>query len=189
VSVAGLTLEYRVGNVPAGDDMLQRMAVAFDRAGSELEDFGAHVFPKMVPVFEAELAKQFDAEGAGPNRGSWAALSPAYEEWKGRNYPGQPILVRTGALRDALTMSEGSHALRDFGRQTFNYGTSGLPYASFHQSGTARMPDRPPFDLTVEFEMDIQRAALAGAREAIHAAGADEFISKQIAEDTAGWLT
>jgi phage gpG-like protein len=185
--ISGLSIEYRVGNAPSGEDTLERMSVAFERAGSELSDFGTHTFPKMIPVFEEEVARQFDAEGRGPNVGSWAQLSPAYEEWKGQNYPGKPILEREGALRDALTESSAPHALRDFSSTEFNYGTDGLEYASFHQSGTANMPDRPPFDFTGEFEREVQRAALAGAREALQASGADEFIESSIADDVEGF--
>lgn len=181
--ISGLSIEYRVGNVPSGEDTLQRMTAAFERAGSELADFGTHVFPKMVPVLEAEVARQFAAEGRGPHAGSWAQLSPAYEAWKGQNYPGRPILERTGALKDALTSSSSSHALRDFSTTAFNYGTEGLDYGSLHQSGTRDMPDRPPFDFTTDFENDVQRVALEGAREALHAAGADEFINESIASD------
>jgi len=185
--ISGVKLEYRVGNVPSGDDTLERMSVAFERAGGELADFGTHTFPKMVPVFEAELERQFAAEGRGPNVGHWAALSPAYEEWKGRNYPGMPILQRTGAMREALTESGAAHAFRDFSTTEFNFGTSGLDYASFHQSGTADMPDRPPFDFSGEFEREVQRVALEGARDALHAAGADEFIESSIADDVEGF--
>lgn len=181
--IGGISIEYRVGNVPSGDDTLERMTLAFERAGSELQDFGTHVFPKMVPVFEEELGEQFAAEGRGPNAGSWAALSPAYEAWKGEHYPGKGILERTGAMRDALTSSSASHALRDFSSTEFNFGTAGLEYPSFHQSGTSRMVDRPPFDFTASFEHELQRAGLEGAREAIHAAGADEFIEESIASD------
>lgn len=186
--ISGLRIEYEVGNVPAGEDTLQRMTVAFERAGGELSDFGAHVFPKMVPVFEAELEKQFDAQGRGPNRGSWSELSPAYGEWKGENYPGAPILVREGLLEAALINSSASHAFRDFNQTEFNYGTQGLPYASFHQSGTRKMPDRPPFDFTGDFEREVQRVALEGAREALHASGADEFINESIGGDVEDFL-
>ena len=186
--ISGIHIEYRVGNVPSGDDTLERMSVAFERAGAELADFGSHVFPKMVPVFEAEVARQFDAQGRGPNTGSWAELSPAYGEWKGENYPGAPILVREGALRDALIDSNAPGAFRDFSQAELNYGTQGLPYASFHQSGTSKMPDRPPFDFTGDFERDVERVALEGAREAIHASGADEFVSESIGSDVEEFL-
>lgn len=181
--ISGLSIEYQVGNVPSGEDTLERMSVAFERAGGELSDFGTHTFPKMVPVFEAELERQFGAEGRGPNVGGWAQLSPAYEEWKGQNYPGKPILERTGALKDALTDSSASHAFRDFSTTEFNFGTAGLEYASFHQSGTGRMPDRPPFDFTADFEREVQRVALEGARDALQASGADEFIEQSITDD------
>lgn len=176
--ISGLKIEYRVGNVPAGDDVLERMSLAFERAGDNVTDFGKFVFPKLVPVFEAELAGQFDSEGRGPNKGTWAQLSERYATWKALNYPGARILERTGALREALTSSSSSYARREIQTDQFNFGTVGVEYASFHQSGTDFMPDRPPFDFTDELEQNIEAAAREGVREAMRAAGADEFLSE-----------
>ena len=92
MSVIGLTVEYRIGS-ESGPDSLQRMGVAFERAGAEVADFGKHVFPLLSPIFEAAETRQFDAQGGGPVAGSWAELSAVYADWKEQHYPGQPLLV------------------------------------------------------------------------------------------------
>jgi phage gpG-like protein len=176
VSAVAITLEYQVGT-ETGEQVLERMAVAFERAGAELADFGKHIFPELVPVLEAGAKRQFDTEGSGPSAGAWAQLSEAYAAWKAGAHPGEPILVATGALRDALTVDGSTHALRDYSSSQFNFGTTGLEYASFHQTGTASMPARPPFDFGPEFERELLRAAAAGVRAAVKEATLDEYAT------------
>lgn len=164
-----IELTYAVGS-DSGPDSLGRLAAAFERAGDEVKDFGKHVFPRLVSVFEAELEQQFSDEGHGPMRGAWAPLSESYAKWKSANYPGATKLVRTGELRAALTKS-GPNAKRVTTGDTFDFGTVGVPYASFHQLGTARMPVRPPFDFGPDFERKFQKAAQRGIIDAVRAAG------------------
>lgn len=176
--ISGFRVEWQVGNVPSGEDTLEQMAFAFERAGDNLTDFGRFVFPKLMPVFEAEESKQFDAEGQGPARGAWAQLSERYAAWKDAHYPGARILERTGALREALTSSSSPFAMRAITTDTFDFGTVGVEYASFHQTGTTFMPDRPPYDFGDDFESTVRDAALIGVREAMAEAGADKFVSE-----------
>lgn len=178
MTAVAITVEYQVGQ-QSGEQTLERMAVAFERAGAECADFGKHIFPELVPVMEAGAKRQFDTEGSGPNAGAWPQLSEAYAAWKEGRYPGQPILVATGALRDALTVDGSTHALRDYSSSQFNYGTQGLEYASFHQTGTASMPPRLPFDFGPEFERELLRAAMTGVRAAIKEATLDEYATLQ----------
>jgi len=175
MSVLGLSIEYRVGT-ESGPDVMQRMGVAFERAGAELVDMGRHVFPLLPPVFEAAQARQFDAEGGGPVAGSWAELSDVYAAWKAKRYPGQPILVARGDLRDALTQPNSPFGARDWSASSFVFGTAGIEYASFHQTGTARMPARPPFDLDSQFEDELSVAGRKGINSAIRAANLDTFV-------------
>ncbi len=176
MSVFGLGISY---SVRGQDDELavQKMAVAFERAGEEFTaaNFGERVFPKLIPVFEKELKEQFAAEGEGPNRGAWKALSPGYAAWKERVYPGQPKLVATGRMREALTSEGSPFAMRVYSGAQFNFGTQGVEYASFHQTGAGKMPDRPLFDFDVAFERAVQQTALTAAREAIKDSGLGEF--------------
>lgn len=170
--IAGFRIEW-----DTGDDTLDRLSVALERAGNELAEFGKYVFPRMVPVFEGEMEKQFDAQGAGES-GGWAPLSEQYARWKEQNYPGQPILQREGRLHEALTQSGSPFARRVFGSDTFDFGTLGVEYASYHQLGTARMPARRLFDFGSDFERLLLQEGEAAAREAIAAVGADEFLSE-----------
>lgn len=176
--ISGFAVEWSVGNVPSGEDTLEKMAFAFERAGDNVADMGRFVFPKMVPVFEAEMAAQFNAEGRGPNAGAWAQLSERYEAWKSANYPGMRILERTGRMREALTESGSPFARRAIETDSFDFGTTGVEYASFHQSGTDFMPDRPPFDMGDDFESKATDAAREGVREAMRASEADKYLSE-----------
>lgn len=173
--IAGLHIEYLVGGVDEGPGALERLSVAFERAGDELADFEKHVFPRLAPVFEAEMAKQFGSEGSGQT-GTWAQLSPGYEAWKSQHYPGNPILEATGRMREGLTESSSPFATRVVAGNNFEFGTLGVEYASFHQVGTALMPARPVFDFSSDFERDLAAAALDAAREAVRVSGLAEFV-------------
>ena len=173
--ISGFRIQY---SVRSGEDrplLMQEMSQAFERAGDELLDMGKYVFPRLVPVFEAAEERQFDAEGQGPNRGAWAALSEQYEAWKSKNFPGQSILQREGRMYEGLTQSSSPYALRRITTDEFDFGTIGVEYSGFHQTGTSRMTDRPPFDFDAEFESDVRRAATEGAREAMQQARVDEY--------------
>lgn len=173
--IAGLEITWSVAGGPAGDAVFERLAVAFERTGDDLSDFGATIFPKLSPIFEAEMEKQFDSEGSGQS-GAWAQLSLGYEAWKSANYPGNPILQLTGAMMAGLTSSSSPFATRQFGGDVFEFGTAGVPYASFHQLGTERMPSRPPFDFSSDFERDLAAGALEAARESMEKHGLADFV-------------
>lgn len=166
MSVYGLQVEVSVGN-DNGPNALQRLVVAFERAGEAVGDFGRYVFPRLTPVFEAAEVEQFDAEGSGPTSGAWAELTPGYADWKEGAAPGMPILELRGTLRSALTESSSAVAYREWTASEFAFGTVGVEYASFHQTGTSKMKARPVFDFGPSFEEALTRAAMAGLRDAI----------------------
>lgn len=173
MTVSGLHIELLV-NDEAGEPEMRRISVAFERAGDEIGDFGKHVFPKLPAIFETEARRQFDGEGAGPT-GGWAALSPEYAQWKDQHYPGMPTLRRTNSLYEALTNSSSAHAERSDQGSDFVYGTTGLEYPSHLQLGTKWMPARPPLDFSDDFERDLTHVLSEAVRDAVKAAGADEF--------------
>ena len=172
MSAIVLGVEWQVGDVAA--PTLGGFTTALERAGAELADVAKHILPKLLPVLEVETGKQFDAEGAGPIAGSWAPLSVSYAKWKEAHYPGKPLLVRTGALKAALT-GPGAGARRDISGDSLTFGTTGIPYASFHQTGTGKMPARPEFDFGPDFDAAMQAATEAGVREAVRA-GSDGLL-------------
>jgi len=170
-----LRVEYSVGNAQ-GEQATASLSAVFERADAELRDFGKWIFPRLPSVFEQELRTQFGAEGHGPHAGSWAPLSASYEAWKAVRYPGQPILVATGKLREALTDSASPFAARDYSASEFAFGTAGVEYASLHQLGTVRMSARPPFDFGDVFEERLQQEAQLGIVEAVRAADPDSLL-------------
>lgn len=170
-----LRIDYSIGTAQ-GDAAMQSLAAVFDRADANLRDFGQYVFPRLGPVFEAELGGQFSTQGHGPFAGAWAPLSTAYAAQKAVDYPGQPLLVATGALREALTQASSPHAARDFTATDFAFGTVGLDYASFHQLGTGHMPARPPFDFTQDFEEALKRETQLGIVDAVRAADSEGLL-------------
>lgn len=173
--IAGLSIEFVAPNGEVGQGVLERLTVAFERTGDELENFGELVFPRLTPVFEAEMAKQFQSEGSGPS-GHWQQLSADYEAWKSKHYPGNPILEATGRMKEGLTESSSPFATRAFSGNDFEFGTSGVEYASYHQLGTtAGLPARPLFDFSTDFERDLTDAAFEAAREAVQKSGLAEF--------------
>lgn len=105
----------------------------------------------MRPAYEAvadyqanEWAKQFRTGGAYYGT-RWPALSPAYARWKAANFPGKPILVRTGRLRDSLTSRP--LGIEEFSSKGVRLG-SDVEYAQFHQRGTPFMPRRQLYPTT-----------------------------------------
>lgn len=90
--------------------------------------------------------EMFDSEGSLSGGGKWAPLSPKYAIQKQRKYGSLPILQASGRLYRAMT---GSSADSVFEKQPSEMaiGTS-LKYAGYHQSGTSKMPKRPPISFT-----------------------------------------
>src|SRR5579862_181317 len=98
--------------------------------------------------------EQFRTEGAaiGPR---WTALSASYGKWKETHFPGRLILHRTGDLMHSLTDRQDPNAVCVEERETVTLGTS-IPYAHFHQQGTAKMQARPLMAATADFQRRIR---------------------------------
>ena len=78
--------------------------------------------------------RPFWARETDPNTGRpWRALSPGYNRWKSRAYPGQPILRLTGKMQDEAQIRPRGNG---FEVRTTRYG-------AYHQFGTRKMPARP----------------------------------------------
>jgi len=111
----------------------------------------ANAMIDLRPAFEivaTEFARmelsQFATQGA-ISKDPWTALSPRYAARKARTHPGAPILVRSGDLRRDLTRRP--FGVEEITSDSMRLGTT-LPYARYHQTGTPRMPRRPPVNLT-----------------------------------------
>lgn len=168
MSVFGIEIELRVGGSAFGM-AVQEYSLAMERMGDEISDFGKYVFPRVGKLFEDQVRDQFNARGKGPVAGGWPALSGDYAKWKAVRFPGMPILEATGRMRDALTR-DGGNALREYGTTSMAWGTLGIPYASYHQTGTPFMPARPPVDFGSDFEPKLEKAMQLGVVDAARAA-------------------
>ncbi len=123
-----------------GDKQVNRKLA---RVQEDIQDF-TPAWEAMADDFQAAAQAQFASTGA-TGSGGWAPLSPVYAAWKARRFPGQPILVRSGRLRDTLTK-------RPFGVERIDPQQmaigSDVSYGLFHQKGTSKMPRRRPVELT-----------------------------------------
>jgi hypothetical protein len=116
----------------------------------------------------------FGTEGANTGR-KWKPLTPAYAARKAQEYPGKPILERTGVLRQAFTKpkSRYSKVLRKKYQLTIGpadvkypgkagiaspgskYPMTARAIASHHQFGTVKMAGRPIVRITDEESRDL----------------------------------
>lgn len=99
-------------------------------------------------LFEAKEAVWFASKG----RGSWPPLSADYAAWKAKAFPGRPLMVLHGDLREQLTGPKAILAETD--RQLV-LGTS-IPYAVYHLGGP-KMPARPPLITTTNLIAGLAR--------------------------------
>ena len=127
-----------------GDVVLAR---ALSRFGENVRDFSP-VLEEIHDAFIRIEQEQFDTQGARTG-GAWQPLSINYEQWKSRYFPGQPILVLTGALR-----SEMENPLTEITPHTLRMSPENDLKALFHQRGRANMPARPVVNLTEADKMD-----------------------------------
>jgi len=81
---------------------------------------------KSADLLLSDIDQAFQSEGA--IFGGWAPLSPRYEAWKSRHFPGRGILERTGKMRGGFRKEVGTRELVI---------SNPLEYFRFHQS---RMP-------------------------------------------------
>ncbi len=100
------------------------------------------VFRWMMKQLQEAHRDNFKNEGVSSGF-RWQPLDPQYAAWKLENYGAKGILVRTGDLKDSLTLNSARGAVRDFGLRTAHFGTT-IGYAQFHQAGTQNMAQRKP---------------------------------------------
>lgn len=132
-----------------------------DKIGANLKARASKAID-LRPAFDAIADDFAQREKVLFNRGGsvsgfrkWAPLSKAYRERKvAAGYPAD-TLVRTGALRASLSVRSHPYFVYRATRSWMKIGTS-VPYASYHQTGTRRMPAREPIRIT-----DTQRKTWA----------------------------
>ena len=78
---------------------LQQLALAVSDLERRFSDYTGFWNDFAVELVVTRLREVFDTEGYG----TWSALDPAYAEAKAGSHPGQGILQRSGAYREAAT--------------------------------------------------------------------------------------
>ena len=132
---------------------------AFNRVGEHVQDLRP-VWPHVTREFFETMDEQFKSEGSKGRSGKWKELEPAYAKQKAIDYPGQPILQRTGKLFASLTGKTSDTVLIEE-KDEFGFGSS-LLYAKFHQTGTSKMPAREIFSFTELTRTRITKAMQKG---------------------------
>lgn len=102
------------------------------------------VWKEYAQWLRIEMREQFDTEGIHLGHNPWKPLSEKYKKQKDKRFPGAKILEATKTLLKSLTEPGGKNIAR-WTRDTFEFGTE-VDYFKYHQTGTRRMPARPPFD-------------------------------------------
>ena len=119
----------------------EELAAAFQAMSRSVSDWRPY-WPTIAAVFYESTRQRFASDGFG----TWPRLSDGYAKWKIKNFPGEGILSATGNLRRSLTDRFGPNAVYEEEPQSLLLGTN-IPYATYHQYGTSKMPPRPPIGL------------------------------------------
>lgn len=136
-------MAFELNVTVAGDTQLRR---SFSRFAEDIKDLSP-AFRAIALDFKKVEKKQFDSEGAYGSHG-WKPLNPKYAAWKAKNFPGRPLMVKTGYLKESLT-EENPWTIQDVKPLELHFGTR-LNYALRHQTGGGRLPQRRLIDLTEE---------------------------------------
>jgi phage gpG-like protein len=130
----------------------QELSNAFTELSRRIGDL-TPIWPRVAQVFYERERQLFDQQGEG----NWRELSPRYGAWKQKHFPGYPLLQRSTEMAVSLTNQTSPFSVLDMRPKNFAVGTS-VPYAQFHQTGTSRMPARPPIiidDGTIQRMLDV----------------------------------
>lgn len=147
---------------------------AFNRVKEHLEDLRP-VWNEVERAFYKIENEQFASEGAKGRGGKWRPLSRPYAKQKARKWGVQPILRASGRLAKSLTGNTSDSVLVQT-KQEFAIGTK-LFYATFHQQGTSRMPQREVIAFSDAQRTDIQKAMQKGLLRIIRG---DAVISRSL---------
>ena len=125
---------------------IKQVVSRIDRLTAGLEDMRP-LFQELRRDFNMREFSWFGTEGDG-----WVPLSPRYAAWKDRLYPGQPIMVLRGDLRDDMLL-EGSESVDEIHRDRARFGSRRV-YARAQHAGRPEinLPARPLMPPTEEFE-------------------------------------
>ncbi len=158
--------------------LTERQLTAFAHEAGDLTE----PFTAVAGDMRTQVGAAFATQGSSGASGKWVALSPQYAAWKGKRGPGLPILVglrptswvghrsnapgkrrnvhqtyeTSGRMMAEMLMPLADHATWQITPQRLRY-TPTSDIAGFHETGTDKMPPRPPLDLSVTFLHSVDR--------------------------------
>lgn len=98
-------------------------------------------FKSIGDSYRKEIKLIFDKQQPRDAGLRWAPLSQRYAEWKAKHFPGKPILVRTGSLKDSMTKKGSSGNITLIGGISAVFG-SDIDYGVYHDKGKGHQPKR-----------------------------------------------
>ena len=128
-------------------------ALAADRVFDLSDELGASAIDATRAGIAAAFDHEVDADGV-----PWPELAPATAREKARHWPGKPILVRTGLLRDGVPGSE--TIAPDSAVYTFGGITPGDQEEADYAEQGDPLANRPPrrfVDLTPESTAEVDQ--------------------------------
>lgn len=137
----------------AGKDEFNR---TFERYDAVFEDLSP-IWPTIRDTFWDIEKEQFASEGSAGRSGKWQQLSEPYKAQKIKQFGNLPILVVSSKLKKSLTGRTADTVYRTT-KKEIAVGTS-LKYGLFHQTGTSKMPARPPINFSESQRKKIADAA------------------------------
>jgi hypothetical protein len=121
---------------------------ALDRIGTTFSR-PAQIMRRPLEDWLAETGReQFATQGAAGRGGRWQPHAPATQRRKAIEGRGFRILERTGGMRDMLTRASNLRQLIEVTDDKIVFRLR--PPATFHQTGTRRMPQRKVHDPSAE---------------------------------------
>lgn len=167
----------------AGGERTAEYDRAIELTARQMRAFSAETGDMLEPLtavasdLHTMLEAQFASQGAAGASGRWRVLSEPYGAWKAKHAPGVPILVglrpktkrtRHSPRKPAQTYEVSGQMMRALlvplgDRVTWQIDSKRMAYlpssdiAGFHETGTEKMPARPPVAPTLEFLHSVDR--------------------------------
>jgi phage gpG-like protein len=132
-----------------GETQLNRRFMRWSGFAGDLTPAWESIYAYLLKVEK----KQFSSEGAMSGH-DWAELAESTVKNKQRLGLRPEILRATDALLNSLTSPDDANQLKIIQPNMLAFGSM-MPYAKLHQSGTSKMPQRRPIDLTLQNKVAI----------------------------------
>lgn len=168
----------RFGFTVNGREVIARAISGLGAAVTDLTPAWRNV----VADFYATEQQRFADEGSYEGGPTWEPLSDnpeghGYKSWKEWHFPGQPILTLRGGLRRSLTQQGSEGNVTEVGPMALSMGTKLAVGKSrrwnlgmLHQTGTERMPARPPVWVSPQEKKRWTRFIRMTATDAVNSA-------------------